>query len=280
MGEYREFKIYVEMTSEETYQNLQTFDDINQLNGAVRAHKERFQAELSKTALLVLDLLQRYSAKYKGVSFLTKNKIAEMVGKSRRTIIRVCQQLESLGIIRQYEMKRKSDMQQTSNAVVIQPGEEEKAENVTQEKPEMSHQKDNIFLKQINNNNHLNVKRSPYIKFVPKSLQHFQTYFGNKLKDLYSRVWLAAKKLDISPDQETMQMVGFKAMEQLKQYLKDGKPLTADQLCKLAYKISYNQLKDRLDSGEIFDINDFHRMFDYIQKSKAKRGELDVMGVY
>ncbi|PEP84722.1 cytosolic protein, partial [Bacillus toyonensis] len=32
-----------------------------------------------------------------------------------------CQHLESLGIIKQLEMKRKSDMQQTSNAIVIQP---------------------------------------------------------------------------------------------------------------------------------------------------------------
>ncbi|MBJ8026240.1 cytosolic protein, partial [Bacillus cereus] len=32
-----------------------------------------------------------------------------------------CQHLESLGIIKQLEMKRKSDMRQTSNIIVIQP---------------------------------------------------------------------------------------------------------------------------------------------------------------
>ncbi|MDW7616994.1 hypothetical protein SC499_20310 [Peribacillus simplex] len=36
-------------------------------------------------------------------------------------MIRVCKRLESLGIIRQYEMKRTSDQQQTANAIVILP---------------------------------------------------------------------------------------------------------------------------------------------------------------
>ena len=47
--------------------------------------------------------------------------IAEDLNISRRTVIRVCLHLESLGIIKQLEMKRKSDMRQTSNAIVIQP---------------------------------------------------------------------------------------------------------------------------------------------------------------
>ena len=35
------------------------------------------------------------------------------------------------------------------------------------------------------NNNHLNTRRF-YLKFVPKSLQHYQTFFGKNVKDLYS----------------------------------------------------------------------------------------------
>lgn len=252
------------IANEETYVNLSTFESIDQLNETVRKYKEQFSKELNKTSIAVLNLLHRYSAKYKGVSFLRKSQIGELIGKSRRTIIRVCKQLEDLGIIRQYEMKRSSDMQQTANAIVIQPI---KTENVTQETPEMSHQENNIFLKQNKNNNHLNVKRSPYIKFVPKSLQHFQAFFGKQIKKLYSRIWLAAKKLNISVDQETMQMIGFKAMEQLKQYIKEGKQLTEEQLCKLAYTISYNQLKQRLESGEILDWNyEARRLFNMLKK--------------
>lgn len=50
-----------------------------------------------------------------------KKNIAEDLNISRRTVIRVCLHLESLGIIKQLEMKRKSDMRQTSNAIIIQP---------------------------------------------------------------------------------------------------------------------------------------------------------------
>lgn len=107
------------VASEATFEKLGTFETIEQLNETVRNHKET-QA-LNKTELAVLDLLHRYSAKYKGVSFLCKNTIGKLVGKSRRTIIRVCQRLEELGIIKQHAMKRASDMQQTSNAIVIQP---------------------------------------------------------------------------------------------------------------------------------------------------------------
>jgi hypothetical protein len=105
------------IASTEAFENLATFESIEQLNEAVRYYKR----ELNKTELAVLDQLHRYSAKYKGVSFLCKNKIAELIGKSRRTVIRVCHRLEALGIIRQVPMKRASDMQQTSNAIVIQP---------------------------------------------------------------------------------------------------------------------------------------------------------------
>ncbi|NSL51720.1 helix-turn-helix domain-containing protein [Bacillus sp. P2(2020)] len=122
------------IASEETYRNLATFTDINQLNNAVRHYKRQYADQLTNTAVKVLDVLHRYSAKYTGVSFLAKNTIAEIVGVSRRTVIRVCQLLESLGIVKQYEMKRSSDMKQTSNAIVIQPIEElQTTETVTQE---------------------------------------------------------------------------------------------------------------------------------------------------
>ena len=71
--------------------------------------------------MAVLDHLHHYSAKYLGVSFKTKNNIADALHISRRTVIRVCQYLESFGIIKQLEMKRKSDRRQTSNVIVIQP---------------------------------------------------------------------------------------------------------------------------------------------------------------
>jgi DNA-binding Lrp family transcriptional regulator len=122
------------LSCEDTYKRLTRFDSVEQLNGAIRKH--RGSHELTTTELAVLDVLSQYSCKYPGVSFMTKNNIGKAVGKSRRTVIRVCNRLESLGIIKQYELRRKSDGQQTSNAIVVLPAEathdtQATAENVT-----------------------------------------------------------------------------------------------------------------------------------------------------
>ncbi|MED3084668.1 helix-turn-helix domain-containing protein [Bacillus toyonensis] len=109
------------IAGDETYKNLTTFKTIDELNKTVRAYKEKFAAQLNKNQLAVLNHLHNYSSKYFGVSFKSKKKIAEALHISRRTVIRACQHLESLGMIKQLEMKRKSDMRQTSNIIVIQP---------------------------------------------------------------------------------------------------------------------------------------------------------------
>ena len=99
------------------------YKSIEELNETVRLHKRNNQ--LNDTDRAVLDVLARYSCKKIGKSWLAKSTIAELVGKSRRTIIRVCNKLEKLGIIRQYERKRKTgDRRQTSNLIVILPAVE------------------------------------------------------------------------------------------------------------------------------------------------------------
>ncbi|QGQ48234.1 helix-turn-helix domain-containing protein [Metabacillus sediminilitoris] len=121
----------------DTYESLTTFSTIEDLNQSIYNHITHYNENLSPTMITILKLLGRYSIKYLGVSFLTKNKIGELVGKSRRTIIRVCHELENLGIIKQYPLKRGSDQQQTSNAIVIQPYVEQvENKNVTQDKQE------------------------------------------------------------------------------------------------------------------------------------------------
>lgn len=227
------------------------FTSIDELNAAVREHKQRH--DLSATERAVLDLLSQYSCVNIGESFLAKSTIAERVGKSRRTIIRVCNRLEALGIIVQYKRMRKTgDKRQTSNLIVILPIEPAYVtpECHSQEPPQLNS-------KSINNN-HLNVKRSLYVKYVPQSLQHYGAIFGANLRDLYGRVWLAAKKLGIIADQSAMQQVGFAALERLKQYVKQGEQLSEDQQRKLAYKIAYNQLQQGVESGDIFDISDMY----------------------
>ncbi|CUB59448.1 hypothetical protein BN2127_JRS10_04961 [Bacillus subtilis] len=109
------------LASIETYENLVSFQNLKELNDNVRAYKDHFADQLNKNQLTVLNHLHNHSCKYFGVSFKSKKKIAEDLEISRRTVIRACQHLESLGIIKQLEMKRKSDMRQTSNIIVIQP---------------------------------------------------------------------------------------------------------------------------------------------------------------
>ncbi|MFB7142339.1 helix-turn-helix domain-containing protein [Gottfriedia sp. NPDC056225] len=269
------------IASEDTYFNLRTFKEVNELNEAVRAYKVQFKCDLSKSAKKVLELLQRYSTKYLGVSFLSKNTIADKLEISRRTVIRVCHQLEKLGIIKQYEMKRNKDMMQTSNAIVIQALN---SDDVTQEVVEMSHQENNTYLKQNNNNNHLNVKRIPYIKFVPRNLQHFQAFLGSVVKDLYGRVWLAAKKLNVIVGQETMQKVGFITVSQIKHYIKSGKQLTNEQQLKLAYKIAYNQLQ-QLECDKPLAPVDYSYILTIASKKNLssigyKKEDLNELGIY
>nr|WP_259544438.1 helix-turn-helix domain-containing protein [Heyndrickxia oleronia] len=99
---------------------MQSFQSVEELNAAIRQH--RAANDLTKTELAVLDVLAQYSCVEPGVSYLRKSKIGEIIGKSRRTIIRACNRLESLGIIRQYKrMRETGDRRQTSNLIVIQP---------------------------------------------------------------------------------------------------------------------------------------------------------------
>ncbi|WP_332631986.1 helix-turn-helix domain-containing protein [Halalkalibacter flavus] len=229
------------IASESTYQNLSTFTHITDLNNAVRSYKEQFADQLNKTQVAVLDLLHRYSAKYKGVSFLTKNKIGELIGKSRVTIIRACKALEYFGIIKQYEMKRSSDMQQTSNAIQIQPlelvgiSEEQNTESIvtngdkrkveTQAIEKVIHQQDQTFLKQ-NQNNQNNDTHVPTLNdldhtFVSKDIpQPFinavKPFYSTavEIKALYNKVRLAYRRanLDVTLDELTIDVVKtFKA---------------------------------------------------------------------
>ena len=176
----------------ESYRNLSTFENVNQLNDTCRHYREVFADKLNKTQMAVLKYLQGYSANSDegttGVSWRSKKKIAKDLGKTRRTIIRVCNYLEELGIIRQYDTKRETgDKAQSSNAIVIQPLSTEteiknnknvtpkNSENLdisTIKKKEMSHQENKFYsLKQkiktynkrkavSNSHNHLNLSKT------------------------------------------------------------------------------------------------------------------------
>ncbi|PFB54243.1 cytosolic protein, partial [Bacillus thuringiensis] len=205
------------LASEETYENLVSFQTIEELNDTVRAYKKQYK--LNKNQMAVLDHLHSHSCKYFGVSFKSKKKIADALHISRRTVIRVCQYLESLGIIKQLEMKRKSDMRQTSNIIVIRPiiAEEQIVTEAPTKTVEICHTKKTTTktLKQkikninIRNRNEFQstVNDNDFIDYrVPQSMRmKLQTAFDSKVinesfKNARNIARKAAKKFNLLAD--------------------------------------------------------------------------------
>lgn len=184
-----------------------TFTSIEELNAAVREHKQRH--ELSATERAVLDLLSQYSCVNIGESFLAKSTIAERVGKSRRTIIRVCNRLEALGIIAQYKRMRKTgDKRQTSNLIVILPIEQADVtpECHSEEAPQLNY-------KNINNINKRTVKPA----WIPQSFYELLEYHFSSVKEIeeyWRSVHVVTYSFNLS--KEVKEEIGIKAFLAMK----------------------------------------------------------------
>lgn len=140
------------LNTESTYQSLQPFSSVEDLNANTIAIRAKYSDQLTPSTIAVLDVLHRYACKYPGVCYLSKNSIAEMVGVTRRTVVRACNALESLGIIVQHETKRfKGDKRQSSNAIVFVPVDKV---DVTPE----CHTKDALINTQLNSSNTLDTR--------------------------------------------------------------------------------------------------------------------------
>ncbi|GAB1798606.1 helix-turn-helix domain-containing protein [Priestia megaterium] len=117
------------IASEESFNNLSRFNEIEEMNATVRLYKDNIISAVKRTdvqarLIALLELLKRHSCKQIGVSYMCKNTIADKLEVSYKTVQRLMKKLENLGIIRQVPMKRKTDMLQTSNAVLIMPIED------------------------------------------------------------------------------------------------------------------------------------------------------------
>lgn len=219
------------IASEETFRNLSTFTTIEELNKTVRYYKEKFQVELSKSTLLVLDQLHRYSCKFLGVSFRTKNNIAESLNISRKTVQRACKVLEDLGLIKQLEMKRKSDMRQTSNAIQIMPI----SDNVQQDKPELSSQEDSSLKqdhKEINTIRTQSVKSSNQLSkqaisllpnYIDSEFARISSYFFQDADtvELFRIARIHSKIAELSSD--AFKLASLEGLKALAYKVKQGK---------------------------------------------------------
>jgi len=128
------------IANEETYCNLSTFKKVEELNKTIRKYRDNIRIFIKRTdvqskLITLIEILKRHSCKYVGVSFLCKNSIADMMKVSYKTVQRLMKKLVDLEIIKQVAMKRKKDMLQTSNAIIIQPIVEEVSDKVDTKSP-------------------------------------------------------------------------------------------------------------------------------------------------
>jgi DNA-binding Lrp family transcriptional regulator len=113
------------IANEESYNNLSSFTDIEKLNKTVRVYRDIIRVDIKRTDVqarlfALIEVLKRHSCKQIGVSYMCKNTIAAKLEVSYKTVQRLMKRLEDLGMIRQVPMKRKKDMMQTANAIIIQ----------------------------------------------------------------------------------------------------------------------------------------------------------------
>ncbi|MGX5574847.1 helix-turn-helix domain-containing protein, partial [Bacillus toyonensis] len=128
------------VAQEDSYQNLSSFTDVEELNKVVRAYRDVIRtsvkrADVQARLITLLEILKRHSCKYAGVSFLCKNRIAEKMEVSYKTVQRLMKKLVDLEMVKQVAMKRTKDMLQTSNAIIIQPIVEEVSNKVDTKSP-------------------------------------------------------------------------------------------------------------------------------------------------
>ncbi|PER45255.1 cytosolic protein [Bacillus thuringiensis] len=128
------------IASEESFRNLSPFIELEELNKTIRTYRDNIRMSIKRTdvqskLITLLEILKRHSCKYVGVSFLCKNSIADMMEVSYKTVQRLMKKLVDLEMIKQVAMKRKKDMLQTSNAIIIQPIVEEVSNKIDAKSP-------------------------------------------------------------------------------------------------------------------------------------------------
>lgn len=105
--------------NEKTLKSLVNHDGVDALNKSFWYHRERTKGELTKTEKEIFFLINKYSVKYHGVSYMSHRTIAESLGCSTKTVQRAYRRLVDLGVIEVFEAKRTSDMKQTASIVRI-----------------------------------------------------------------------------------------------------------------------------------------------------------------
>jgi Helix-turn-helix domain len=97
-----------------------TFDNVDQLNNAIKAHLVEHKFELNETDRQTLTIIARHAVKYLGAAHLKASTIANLIGKSEKTARRIVNKLARLGIVKKIATTRKGMGGCGANILVIQ----------------------------------------------------------------------------------------------------------------------------------------------------------------
>jgi hypothetical protein len=269
----------------ENFKHLSVFESIKDFNNNIEMFLAEHKSEFTKSELIAFKRLVRFSARVLGVCNAKIQTILKAIndaagghGISRSTFERMLRKAKKLGILivhntarsgggkghnvfvfQRFEVSKNEKLTHCEN--VEKPTETSADESVSMTETVNTSETSNLENKENTNINHLNVsqpKRKPYLKGLPKRLQHFQAFFGKHAKSMYWRVWLAAKKLGVDVIADDLQQIAYQIFDQLKRALAEGRRFTTEELHKYVYVSAREQIKERLESGEIEDLN---RMF-------------------
>ncbi|PFT99356.1 cytosolic protein [Bacillus thuringiensis] len=238
------------IATKESFHNLSSFKDVEELNKTVRAHRDTIRLSIKRTdvqskLITLLEILKRHSCKYVGVSFLCKNRIAAKMEVSYKTVQRLMKKLVNLGMIKQVAMKRKKDMLQTSNAIIIQPIVEEVSDKVDTKSPTKcpTIKTKPVFLKQNikdinkrNSNEHSNtpeenIEQADFVAhWVPERFVSLVSSFYSESKTI-QELWKVIRQCNkiinhttgdkaFTKDQELT--IGLKAIKEFVMKIKSG----------------------------------------------------------
>lgn len=112
-----------------------TFDNVDQLNNAIKAHLSAHNFELNDTDRQTLSIIARHAVKYPGAAHLKASTIANLIGKSEKTARRIVNKLARLGIVKKIATTRKSIGGCGANILVIQRVQAQMSSRDQAEKP-------------------------------------------------------------------------------------------------------------------------------------------------
>jgi hypothetical protein len=283
----------------ENFKHLSVFESLRDFNNNIEMFLAEHKSEFTKSELIAFKRLVRFSARVYGVCnakvqtiLAAINKAANGHGISRRTFERMIQKAKKLGIIVVHKTTRQNGGQGhnvfvfqrfvapkneklTHRESVKKPTETSADESILKTETNTVSETSNLEIENKENINHLNVsqpRRKPYLKYLPKRLQHFQAFFGKHAKSMYWRVWLAAKKLGVDVLASDLQQIAHEIFEQLKRALSEGRRFSAEDLHKYVYVSAREQIKERIEDGEIEDLNRmFSGLFALVDRSMARQ---------